>query len=98
MKKLFLILIILILVGCNNNKYEKTMEEYSQTFYNLHIKGQKRNQIVTISIADLKEANEVVGDDYDLKKLKKCQDDSYVELEIDENFEIKNIKYNLKCD
>ena len=101
MKKSILILAIcLLLLGCGKNmNYEDTMKEYATTFYNLHKKGQENLNSLKISIADLKEAIEVVKDNYDMSKLEGCKDESYVELIVDKTTkEIKEIKYNLQCE
>ena len=100
MKKVFLVLIALIfLAGCNSqSKYEETMKEYATQFYNAHQKGQEGLTNPTISIKQLKEAIEMVGDNYDLTKLDKCTDESYVELVIDETTkDVKDVKYYLEC-
>ena len=102
MRRFLLILIgIVFLTGCNGqsqNKYEEIMKDYAIKFYNDHQKGQEGLTNPTISIEQLKEAVEVVGDDFDLTKLEKCTDESYVELIIDETTkDVKDIKYYLEC-
>ncbi len=100
MKKILLVLASLVfLVGCNNQKkYEEAMKEYATQFYNAHQKGQEGLTNPTISIKQLKEAVELVGDDYDLTKLEKCTEDSYVELIIDDTTkDVKEVKYYLEC-
>ena len=91
----FLVLLLLpsliLLSGCNNQKkYEEAMSEYATAFY---------NDNPTISITQLKEANELVQANYDLSRLEGCEDQSYVELVIDEQTQdIKEIKYFLQCE
>lgn len=100
MKKVLLVLIGLVfLVGCNSqSKYEETMKDYATQFYNAHQKGQEGLTNPTVSIKQLKEAIEAVGDEYDLTKLEKCTDDSYVELIIDETTkDVTDVKYYLEC-
>ncbi len=100
MKKVLLVLIGLVfLVGCSSQrKYEETMKEYATQFYNAHQKGQEGLTNPTVSIKQLKEAIEAVGDEYDLTKLEKCTDDSYVELIIDETTkDVTDVKYYLEC-
>ena len=104
MKKILLVSIIVgsiaLLIGCGSgsSKYEKTMKEYATTFYNLHQKGNVSQTVPTVSIAQLKEAIEVVGDNYDMTKLEGCSDESYVELVVDETTrEITEVKYYLQC-
>lgn len=103
MKKNILVLALitcLLLVGCGNKvNYEEVMKEYATTFYNLHKKGQENQKSLTVSIADLKEAIEIVNDNYDMSRLESCKDESYVELLIDtDTKEVKEIKYYLQCE
>lgn len=80
MKKVigFSLLIILVLAGCGSKKenYAKTMEDYAQKYYDLHLSGDVNLTTYTLTIADLKEAITLVGDSYDMTKLEKCNDDS----------------------
>ncbi len=101
MKKLLLVLVTLtFLVGCNNQKdYEKAMKDNATSFYNNYQKGQEGLTNPTISIKQLKEANEYVDANYDLSKLEKCTDDSYVELIIDQDTkEVTDVKYFMQCE
>ena len=103
MKK-FLVLLLLpsliFLSGCiNQKKYEEAMSEYATAFYNDYQKGSIGLTNPTISITQLKEANELVQANYDLSRLESCEDQSYVELVIDEQTQdIKEIKYFLQCE
>ncbi len=100
----FLVLLLLpsliLLSGCNNQKkYEEAISEYATAFYNDYQKGSIGLTNPTISIAQLKEANELVQANYDLSKLDGCEDQSYVELIIDEETQdILEIKYFLQCE
>lgn len=99
MKKLLFISCALLLIGCSNQKqYENTMKEYAIQFYNSYQSGQPGYTNPTISIKQLKEANELDDANFDLSKLDKCTDESYVELVLNEqNNEIEDIKYFLEC-
>lgn len=100
MKKILLILALpLCLFGCDNQKkYEEIMKDYAISFYDKYQKDQEGLTNPTISIEQLKNANEYVNDSYDLEKLKNCQEQSYVELIIDQTTEeIKEIKYFMQC-
>jgi len=99
MKKiLVLTLVLLIISGCNSiQKYEQTMKEYSLHFYENYKKGQEDINNVTVSIKQLKQAVEVVREDYDMSKLKNCSDESYVQIMLNEKKEVIDIKYYLKC-
>lgn len=101
MKKCILILVTLIfLVGCGSQKkYEAAMKEYATKFYNDYQKGQEGLTNPTISIKQLKEAIDVVGASYDMSKLEKCSEESYVELIIDDTTkDVKEVKYYLQCE
>ena len=91
---------LVLLVGCDNQeKYEEAMSEYATTFYNDYQKGSIGLTNPTISITQLKEANEMVQANYDLSRLEGCKDQSYVELIIDEETQdVKEIKYFLQCE
>ena len=53
----------------------------------------------TISIQQLKDANEQVQAGFDLTSLEKCTDDSYVELVIDEaTKDVQDVKFFLQCE
>ena len=75
------------------------MKEYATTFYNNYQKGSEGLTNPTVSIKQLKDANEQVQASFDLTKIEKCSDDSYVELIIDETTkDVKDVKYFLQCD
>lgn len=99
MKKILLVALLFLTVGCDkDSKYQEIMKEYAQTFYNEYQKGQEGLTNPTISIKQLKEANEVVSANFDLEKLKSCSEESYVELIIDnDTLEVKDVKYYLEC-
>lgn len=97
----FMVCALILVAGCGNktSKYEETMKEYATTFYNLHQKGDMSQTNPSVSIAQLKNAIEVIGDEYDMSKLEKCKDESYVELIIDETTrDVKDVKYHLECE
>lgn len=97
---LFIICILITLTGCNKmSAKEKVMKEYAVDFYNNYLKGYESTEPKTVTIADLKKAVEVVGKDYDLKKLEKCTDESYAELIIDSNTkEVTDVNFYLECE
>lgn len=101
----FMVCALVLVAGCGNktSKYEETMKEYATTFYNLHQKGDVSQTNPTVSITQLKNVMEVLGtengDNYDMSKLSKCKDESYVELIIDEaTRDVKDVKYHLECE
>lgn len=98
MKRVIVIVNIILLVGCSlkENQYEKIMKEYANTYYDLHKKGTVNLEKTEISIKDLRKGNEYAGDSFDLEKLSKCSEESYVELIIEGN-EIKEYKFHMEC-
>lgn len=105
-KKLFVTIVIcsvFVLVGCGNkettNNYEETMKEYATEFYNAHLKGTEGLKTTEISIAKLKDAVTKVGDTYDMSKLDKCKDTSYVELQInEEDNSVSKYTFHMECE
>lgn len=104
MKKILVVVVLVcssILVGCGNksNEYEELMRSHATTFYNNYLKGNEGLKETTVSIANLKDANEQVQAGFDLSGLEKCSDDSYVELVIDENTkDVQDVKFFLQCE
>ncbi len=100
-KSLILIslLCVLFVSGCGNNKkaYETKLEQYGKDYFEKYVVVQGLDEVV-ISIADLKNANEKAGTNYDLKKLSKCSDDTKVKFTIEKNTkEIKETNFELNC-
>ena len=106
MKKLLLtgvlVCAVFTLVGCGNGtkltKEEETMKEYATTFYNNHQKGDTGLTNPQVSIEQLKSGNEFGGDNFDLSKLEKCKDTSYVELKINEAKDITDYVFHMECE
>lgn len=100
--KIILLVVVfctLFITGCDNqNKYKEIMKDYANQFYIAYQKNQEGLTNPTVSIKQLKSAVKLGGENYDLSKLKKCTDESYVELILDEaTKDIKDIKYYLEC-
>ena len=80
------------------SKYEETMKEYAVNYYNAHLKGTEGLTSTNISIAQLKDAIEKIGDSYDMTKLEACKDDSYVELIINQTTnDVDSVNYHMNC-
>lgn len=94
---------LLMFTGCGEektktNKYEETMKEYAVSYYNAHLKGTEGLTSTKVSVAQLKDAIEKVGDNYDMSKLSSCKDESYVELIINQtNNQVDNVNYHMQC-
>lgn len=99
MKKI-IIISILLLAGCssdNNKLYESKLKEYGTMYYESYMKNVEGQNTNKISIKDLKNINDKLGESYDLTELSTCDEDSYVEIKVDNNKNIKNYKYHLNC-
>lgn len=103
MKKILIFSLLtcsLFLIGCSaKNEYEEAMEKYATDFYNSSVKGNEGiSNPYSISISQLKNANEQIQAGYDLTSLESCTDDSYIEISFDENTkEIQEYKFYLQC-
>lgn len=105
MKKALMFLLVLglfVCTGCGekkSNKYESTMKEYATDYYNMLLKGTEGLTSTKISLSQLKEAVDLQIVDYDMSKLSKCKDESYVEITIDQSTnDIDDIKYYMSCE
>ena len=111
---LFMGLVIIGMSGCTSttktNEEESVMKDYATTYYNNHMDG-LTGDYFQISVENLKSANDLASDadfktadgtsleTYDLTKLSKCTDDSYVEIEINQDTkEIENYEFHLSCE
>lgn len=94
MKKLIILPILILAVGCTNK--EKIFEEYAVKYYNNHMKIVNNVNEAVVTLEDLKNAS--TEDEYNLDKLNKCENQSKVTLTINkETKEITNKKIDLKC-
>ncbi|MBP3920606.1 MAG: hypothetical protein J6D28_03475 [Bacilli bacterium] len=89
MKKIIIITFILLITGCSSK--EKQFKQLATKYYNDHMSMINNVDQVTITLSDLEKSNE-----YDLKKFKKCDKNSWVIFDISEK-NIKNAKISLKC-
>ena len=105
MKKLIVVSILicgLFVVGCGGkkaSKEESAMKEYATTYFESHLKGDVSlaSTTRTITIADLKKAISLLGDQYDMTKLDGCADDSAIDLKLNEAREITETTYRMNC-
>lgn len=94
MKKIILIIPLIILTGCSTK--EKLFEESAQKYYENHMKIIDNIDEVTITLDDLQNAS--TEDEYDLKRLNKCEKNSKITFYLNkETKQIINKKLELKC-
>lgn len=100
MKKivLFLFLGLFLISGCGkkDDQYQTILKDYSKSYYETYMMGVDNQNQVEITLDMLAKANEY-GADYDLSKLAKCQKDTLVILTLNNDKEITNYEYELKC-
>ena len=85
MKKILLfICIVLLITGCgkvDENKLESKMQELGNDYFSeFMINNAVSLDIAVISLADLKEANDIMDAGYDLSIFKNCTDESNVKI------------------
>ena len=103
MKKAFICLTLGTLVfatGCGEklSSYDKTMKDYATNYYNILLKGSEGLTTYKLTVATLRDAVKQNVVNYDMGKLEKCSDDSYVELTINtSDNEIEKIEYHMTC-
>ena len=87
MKKLLILstmILTLVLVGCGAKQvnYVSVMEANAKQYYEKYQTGVTGVDFFEISIANLKNANDLGGGKFDVKSLKNCKDSSYVIITI----------------
>lgn len=105
MKKILVISLTLcglfVFTGCGDKeaKYEKTMREYATNYYNAVLKGTEGLTSYPVSVAKLKDAVAKKIVNFDMSKLSKCTDESYVELIINQtNNEVDSVNFHMSCE
>jgi uncharacterized lipoprotein YajG len=94
MKKLLLVIPIIMLTGCATK--EQLFEQYAETYYENHMKMVNNVNQVVVTLEDIQNAS--AEDEYDMRRLNKCQKTSKVTLNIDKTTkEITSKKVELKC-
>lgn len=103
MKKILMFLILIILfTGCgkkNENKLEVKFQELGNDYFANYMIGSAQNlDIATISIYDLKQANEIIDAGYDLSLFKNCDDSSMIKIYLKEGTtQIEKYEFELNC-
>jgi hypothetical protein len=103
MKKLLLVSMLLsvFLVGCK--KEEKNYEEILKSSAEEYVEKYSSSviglvDVFTVSVADLKNANNNGGGDFDIAFFEGCTDDTQVSMSIDsETKEVVEYEYLIKC-
>ncbi len=96
MKKIFVIIIMIILLtGCTNKeKFNKELEKATNIYYTQYIKNKVDGlNVLEISLGDLRELK---NSKIDLSKLKKCSDDTKVKATI-KNKKIEKYEISIIC-
>lgn len=103
MKKIIIFLILIILItGCgksDSNQLEDKLKELGNDYFANYMIGSSQNlDIALISIQDLKQANELVGANYDLSLFKNCDDNSMVKIYLKSGTtQIEKYEFILNC-
>lgn len=101
MKKIILFLgVILLLCGCGKkdiNKLEDKLQDLGNDYYSKYMIGSNLD-VALISIKDLKDANELVGENYDLSMFKGCSDESNIKIYLKSGTtQIEKYEFELNC-
>lgn len=84
MKKIIFIICLLFIVGCGKqdiNKLEDKLKDLGNDYFsNYMIDNAQQLDIALITIADLKQANEIMDSNYDLTIFKNCKDESSIKI------------------
>ena len=100
MKKIVIMLSVgcFLLVGCGNKeeKYQGLFEEYGKAYYEKYMSGVDNQNQAEVTLEMLKTANRY-NSNFDLSELEKCDDSSKIILTLDENKNIVNYEFELKC-
>lgn len=93
-KILVLIVCLLMISGCGVSKQEKDFKKYALDYYENYMKIIDMDSY-QVTIAMLKNSNKLKKTDYDLKNLEECDNDSYINITLQNDkieYEVK-----LKC-
>lgn len=102
MKKIIIFLIsILLITGCGTKQNTKTLEEeltkMGTDYYSKYMKGSNLD-IAVIHLTELREANESIGETYDLTNFKDCEDTTNVKIYLKSGTtQIERYEFEINC-
>lgn len=102
MKKIIIFLIsILLITGCGSKTNAKTLEDELTTmgndYYSKYMKGNNLD-VAVVSLVELREANESVGESYDLSKFKDCEETTSVKIYLKSGTtQIEKYEFEINC-
>lgn len=103
MKKVIIFLIsILLLAGCGTTKtktkaLEEELTKMGNDYYSKYMKGNNLD-IAVISLAELREANKSIGENYDLTNFKNCDDTTAVKVYLKSGTtQIEKYEFEINC-
>ncbi len=98
MKKIFIVIALLSIVGCSNETQtrEKEFKEAAIAYYNDYI-SELNLDIYFITLEQLDAAIAVDNKEYKIDSLKDCDRTSKITMEIVEE-DFKNVEYELNCE
>ena len=80
-----------------NKELEDTIKPLAEDYFDKYMSINESSNAYTVTLKDLKEANEN-GEDYDLSKLNKCSDETSVTITIDyRTGKVKKSEVKLDC-
>lgn len=103
MKKIVLFLSVIFLIsGCgkvDENKLQVKMQELGNEYFsNFMIGNALELDVALITLADLKEANEIMDTGYDLSLFKRCTDESNIKIYLKSGTtQIEKYEFELNC-
>lgn len=101
MKKTILFSILLLMIsGCGKEKtetLENKLEKLGIEYYSKYVKNYGLD-IVVVSLKDLREANELMDDQFDISNFKHCDEESNVKIKLKKGTtQIESFEFELNC-
>ncbi len=99
MKKLLILLLPILITGCNDEQktYEEDFKQLANQYYEEFLSSNEQIKEYTISLKTLKDMND--NNKYNLETLNNCDEESTIAFTIEpETKTIIEYNFNLKCD